>query len=243
MDSKESLLQHVRNSTTAVIPAKNEEGSIGLVVEQCRAYCDRVLVVDGHSNDKTRELAEKSGAKVISDHGRGKGDAIRTGLAAIESEFAVFLDADGSHLAEDIPRLVEPLITDGADHVIGSRLTGGSSELHGGFDEFFRLTGSSLMTACVNRRFRVRLSDSQNGFRAIRVSAIRGLRLTEDAITIEQELLIRSLEAGLKVTERPAHEYRRIAGVSHVKLWRVTPRYLWMLATEFLLKRDFYLAD
>ena len=89
-----------------------------------------------------------------------------------------------------------PILRGEADHVSASRLMGGSSELHGGFDEFLRLTGSSFITACINWRFRVRLSESQNGFRAIRTDVLQQLPLIEDLTTIEQEMIIRTLRAG-----------------------------------------------
>ena len=105
---------------------------------------------------------------MLADGGRGKGEAMRRAIPHLRTPITVFLDADGSHDPEDIPLLVEPILADRADHVSASRLSGGSSELHGGFDEFFRLTGSSFITACINWRFGCRLSESQNGFRAIR---------------------------------------------------------------------------
>jgi glycosyltransferase involved in cell wall biosynthesis len=101
---------------------------------------------------------------VVSDRGRGKGEAIRRAILEITTPITVFIDADGSHVPEDIPRLVGPIREGGADHVSASRLIGGSSELHGSFDEFFRLFGSALITALINSRFGVRLSESQNGF-------------------------------------------------------------------------------
>src|SRR5690606_37146105 len=108
----------------------------------------------------------------------------------------IILDADGSHDPDDIPRLVAPILEGTADHVSGSRLMGGSSELHGGFDEFLRLTGSSLITACINWRFGVRLSESQNGFRAIRTAVVRQLPLRPNGTTIEQEMIIKTLRRG-----------------------------------------------
>ena len=86
---------------------------------------------------------------------------------------------------------------DRADHVAASRLRGGSSELHGGFDEFLRLAGSSFITACINWRFNCQLSDSQNGFRAVRTSVLRQLDLRENTTTIEQEMTIKTLQAGV----------------------------------------------
>lgn len=219
---------------TVVIPAKNEAATIRAVVEDCRPYCAQVLVVDGHSTDRTREEAAQAGARVVLDHGKGKGDAIRTAIPEIATRFVVFIDADGSHDPADIPCLLEPLVGDRADHVAGSRLRGGSSELHGGFDEFWRLTGSSFITAVINWRFNVRISDSQNGFRALRTDVLRRLGLTENLTTIEQEMVMKTIKRGFRLSEVPAHEHARRHGTSHITLWRVAPRYVWVLLREIV---------
>src|SRR6476661_4445294 len=128
---------------TVVIAAKDEAATIAAVVSGCRRYADDILVVcHCRCQDDTAALARAAGARVIADHGRGKGDAMRCAIDEIKTPITVFIDADGSHDPADIPRLVQPIVDDVADHVGGSRLTGGSSELHGGFDEFFRLAGS-----------------------------------------------------------------------------------------------------
>jgi dolichol-phosphate mannosyltransferase len=209
-----------------VIPALNEERTVAEVIRRCRPYAEDLLVVDGHSGDNTAAVARSMGVRTIYDNGRGKGDAVRTAISHIRKDIAVFIDADGSHDPEDIPRLVQPILEDRADHVSGSRLIGGSSELHGGFDEFFRLTGSSFVTACINRRFNVRLSDSQNGFRAIRTAVLRRLDLKEDITTIEQEMIIKTLKYGFRMAEVPTHEHRRRAGTSKVVIRKVAFRYL-----------------
>lgn len=221
---------------TVIIPAKDEAGTIGEVVTRSRRWATDVLVVDGRSTDDSVATARAAGARVLSDHGRGKGDAIRVGISEIRTGIAVFLDADGSHDADDIPALVAPIERGEADHVLASRLIGGSSELHGGFDEFFRLAGSAFITACVNWRFGVRLSDSQNGFRAIRTELLRSLRLRENGTTIEQEILIQSLASGARVLEVPSHEYRRRFGNSHIQVSRVWPRYGLSLAANLFIR-------
>ena len=116
-----------------------------------------------------------------------------------------------------------------ADHVSGSRLIGGSSELHGGFDECFRLMGSSLITACVNHRFKVRLSESQNGFRAIRTAVLRDLDLVENITTIEQEMIIKTLKKGYRMGEVPTHEHKRKAGYSKISIMKVAFRYVYSM--------------
>ena len=223
---------------TAVIPARNEAASIREVIEETLPYVAEVLVVDGHSADETAALARSAGARVILDRGRGKGDAIRCAIAEIRTEVTVFMDADGSHRASDIPRLVDPILRGEADHVGGSRLLGGSSELHGGFDEFFRLAGSSFITACINHRFGVRISDSQNGFRAIRTEVLRKLGLSEDITTIEQEMVIRTLNKGYRLSEVPAHEHARLHGRSSIVLRKVWFRYLWSTCKHLLQPRE-----
>jgi len=221
---------------TAVIAARNEAPSIGGIVGRARPFCARVLVVDGRSIDDTAAIARAAGADVIVQDGpMGKGAALRCAIARVTTPVTVFLDADGSHVPEDIPLVVAPIVSGQADHVGASRLIGGSSELHGGFDEFMRLAGSSFITACINRRFGVRLSDSQNGFRALRTELLQRLRLCENTTTIEQEMIIKTLKAGGRVAEVPSHEHRRCHGVSHIRVWRAAPRYVYSVARDLLL--------
>ena len=220
-----ALETHVAADITAVIAAKQEAPSIGDVIYRAGPFAGHVLVVVGRSTDGTFDRASESGATVLHDGGRGKGEAIRRAIPLIRTPVAVFLDADGSHDPEDIPLLVEPILRGEADHVTASRLRGGSSELHGGFDEFCRLAGSSFITACINRRFNTRLSDSQNGFRAVRTSALQQLDLREDSTTIEQEMIIKTLRRGFRMAEIPSHEHPRAHGRSHINVWRSAPRY------------------
>jgi dolichol-phosphate mannosyltransferase len=215
---------------TVVVPTLNEAPSVGSVVAACREVAAEVIVVDSHSTDGTADVARAAGANMLFDDRRGKGHALRVAIPHVRTAVAVFIDADGSHDPRDIPRVVEPIARGAADHVSASRLIGGSSELHGGFDEFFRLAGSSFITACINWRFGVRLSDSQNGFRAIRTAVLRDLDLRENLTTIEQEMIVQTLRRGYRLMEVPSHEYRRAHGVSHIRVWRVAPRYVYSLA-------------
>jgi dolichol-phosphate mannosyltransferase len=215
-----------RGRITVLIPAKNEAATIADVVRGALLQADDVLVMDGGSTDGTGARALSAGARVIADRGRGKGRAIRAAIPHLHREVTVFMDADGSHDPADIPRLVAPIFESRADHVSGSRLLGGSSELHGGFDEWARLAGSSFITACINKRFGVRLSDSQNGFRAIKTEVLRNVVLRSRHTTIEQEMIVRTLRAGLRVAEVATHEYARRSGSSHISIWRDGPRYV-----------------
>lgn len=219
----------MKEKITVVIPTLNEERSIGNIIASLREYAKDIIIVDGHSRDQTRQIAESLGARVILDNNKGKGDAIRTSLEHIQTEIVVFIDADGSHDSQDIPRLVQPIIENKADHVVGSRLIGGSSELHGGFDEFFRLSGSSFITALINWKLNVRISDSQNGFRALTTKCVKALDLSENITTIEQEMTIKTIRRGFRFSEVGAHEHCRLFGTSNIKLSKVWFRYGWSL--------------
>lgn len=222
---------------SVVIPTLNEESTLGEVIRRCRPYADEVLVIDGGSSDRTLAVARSCHVRVVSQTGKGKGAALRQTPDHAAGDIIVFVDADGSHVPEDIPKLVEPIQKGQADLVIASRLLGGSSELHGGFDEFLRFSGSSFITACINGKFKVCLSDSQNGFRAIRKSVLQDLHLTSDSTTIEQEMIMRALSKGYRILDVPSHEHVRQGGVSKVQVFRLWHKYLASLIRGMLLRR------
>ncbi len=205
---------------TLVLPTKNESGGIAWLVREAKAYAEDILVVDGHSTDGTREIAEESGARVVLDRGRGKGDAIRTAIKHALGEVIVFMDADGSHELADVPKLAGPILGGVADLVLGSRTRGGSDELHGDFDNFVRAVGAAVITVGINYRWNVRLTDCLNGFRAIRRDAARQLRLRADDFDIEQHMVCRALQKKLRVIEVPTHESVRKWGRSKLPTYR-----------------------
>ena len=212
---------------TVVIPAKDEEGIVGEIIDAVRPHADEILLVDGHSRDRTPDIANARGARVILDHGRGKGEALRLAIAEAATGILVFVDADGSHEPADIPKLVEPIRSGRADLVIASRGKGGSDELHGTLEQFIRYVGSQLIMLAINYRWNVRLTDSQNGFRAIRTDVARSLGLTSNVTTIEQEMLMKALKRGYRVAEIASHEYERQWGVSKVVVYKLWFAYLW----------------
>lgn len=214
---------------SVVVSALNEQETIGDVLHALQGMTDDLIVVDGHSQDRTPEIARSYGARVLQDGGRGKGDAVRVGLGATRHPIAVFIDADGSHEPGEIPRLIAPIVEGRADLVIGSRMLGGSEELFGSISEVVRLVGSLVISLSINYRYGVRLTDYQNGFRAIRTDVGRAIGLTSTLTTIEQEMAMKCLRQGYVVMEVPAHEYRRKGGVSKINVMRRSPAYLWNL--------------
>lgn len=215
------------STVTVVIPTRDEEGLIHEIIESVRPYADEVLVIDGHSRDKTREVAATTGARVILDRGKGKGDALRLAFDEAKGDIVVFIDADGSHEPKDIPAMVAPILAGHADMVVGSRGKGGSDELHGTLGQLIRYVGSQIIMLAINYRWDVQLTDSQNGFRAIRRDVGKQLGLTSNLTTIEQEMTMKALKRGFRVAEIPSHEYERRWGKSKVVVWKLWAAYLW----------------
>jgi len=142
------------NVISVIIPAYNEERSIGEVIKQTQKFADEVIVVDDCSTDNTRELCERLGAKVVTnEHRKGYIGAIKTGFERANHEIIVTLDADGEHAPGDIPRLVEPILTRKADLVLGER------------EEIPRIS-ERFINSLTN--FKVKVADSGTGFRALK---------------------------------------------------------------------------
>ncbi len=224
----------IREGVSVVICARDEERTIAGVIERTLPHCDELIIVDGHSRDRTAEIAESYGARVVKDNKKGKGDAIRVGADLVQFDIIVFMDADGSHDPNDISRLVSPIRKGEADLMIGSRGKGGSDELHGDIEKLLRMVGSDLILIGINWKWNQNLTDSQNGFRAIRTSVFQTLGLKENITTIEQEMTMRTLRKGYRVAEVPTHEYARLYGESKIKLRRVWFRYIYSFLKNWI---------
>ncbi|MCG6948461.1 MAG: glycosyltransferase family 2 protein [Acidobacteria bacterium] len=219
-------------SVATVILAKNEERTIAGAVREAKRFCDHVVVMDGHSTDRTFERAREAGADVYLDPGRGKGAAIRASFSLVDDPVIVFMDADGSHEPADIPRLAGPVVTGETDLCVGSRFTGGSEELSITIGQLVRTIGNISMNIAINRRWDVELTDTLNGFRAVLRSAVMDVGLREDIHTIEQEMVMKMLLAGHRVMNVPTHESRRQYGESHIKIWRQWPKFVFCVLSH-----------
>lgn len=220
-----------------MILARNEERTIGRVVREVAAFGDEVLVMDGNSTDRTASEARAAGAVVHADPGLGKGSAVRASLPLATGEIIVLIDADGSHDPKDIPRLAAPIERDEADVVVGSRFAGGSDELALNVAQLIRTIGNISMNIAINKRFGVGLTDTLNGFKAIRRSVALRLPLKENRHTIEQELVIQALRHGYRVINVATHEYAREFGGSTINIWREWPIFVWCLFLNLVQPR------
>jgi glycosyltransferase (TIGR04182 family) len=173
-----------KGQVCVLIPTLNEAPTIaGLVLEFRKQGYEDVLVIDGHSTDGTRTVAESAGAHVVIQTGRGKGNAIIEAFGMISRPFVLMIDGDGTYSPEDSEKLLEPLLF-GADQVIGDRLT---EENRSSFSRL-NYAGNQIL----NRLFKVAhgryLQDILSGYRAFTLAAVQQLRLKESGFGIETEI-------------------------------------------------------
>jgi glycosyltransferase involved in cell wall biosynthesis len=181
-------------SVCVLIAAFNEEATVASVVAGARRYIRDVVVVDDGSADRTAERAAAAGAVVIS-HGsnRGKGTAVRTGLARVLAgpwTHVLLLDGDLQHNPEDIPKLVAAGERSGCDLVIAERA------FAKGEMPTARFYSNSIGSWILSRFIGTEIADSQCGFRLVRTDCLRPLTLTATRYEIETEMLIKLVGHG-----------------------------------------------
>lgn len=193
-------------SVSVVIPAFNEERTVGWVVRRtCQVLEElglsfEVIVVDDGSDDDTALVCEKYGARVIKNgHRMGKGTALRMGFHACRGDVIVTLDADGGHRPEEIPRLLKPIFNGGFDMVSGLRVFSSISSA----GRKFRLLGNLVSSYFISLFARRKVVDSQSGFRAFRADVVRGMKLSSRRFEIESEMLIEVIRSGRRFVEVP----------------------------------------
>jgi glycosyltransferase involved in cell wall biosynthesis len=204
-------------TVTAVIPTLNEADNLRWLMPRLTAV-DEIVIVDGQSTDGTVEVAlsVRPDAKTIVEPPRGKGAAMRTGMAAATSELIIMLDADGSMDPAEFDSFLA-LLCRGYDFVKGSRYAcgGGSDDLTG-----LRRAGNAVLTGLANLLYRQNWSDLCYGFVAMRRDAVERLRLESTGFEIETEMCVNAVRAGLRIAEVASHETERRHGESNLNTWR-----------------------
>jgi glycosyltransferase involved in cell wall biosynthesis len=216
-----------RLSITVLICTLNEEESLPHILPRIPAWVDEVLLVDGHSRDRTVEVARelRPNTRVVYQPGEGKGNALRYGIQQATGEIIVTLDADGETDAEDMSSFVEPLLQ-GYDFVKGSRFRSG---LLGGLS-LHRTAGNLFLASVFNALFLTRYTDICSGYNAFWKEGIRNAGLpTERDFAAEPVMHARARKGGLKVKEVGHRDAGRIAGKAKVPLW--AKHGLWVLKT------------
>lgn len=195
-----------------VIPARNEERAIGLVLADLPSWVDAVVVADNGSTDATASIARSGGAIVAHEPLSGYGAACLAGLAALpEVDIVVFADGDHSDYVEDMSDLVDPITGGAADLVIGSRALGGREP---GSMTPPQIFGNWLATRLIWLFWGVRYTDL-GPFRAIRAPALARLDMQDRTFGWTVEMQLKAITAGLNVREVPVR-YRRRIGTSKI---------------------------
>lgn len=184
---------------TAILPAYNEEVSIGSIVISTLKYVDNVFVIDDGSTDNTSDIAKRAGAEVINHpFNIGKGAALKTGFeAAKSSDIIITIDSDGQHNPKEIPKLVTPIINGEADMVNGSRYINGDKK----DTPSYRRIGQTVLDKVTNLNGDLAITDSQSGFRAFARHTMPAFRFNCVNFGIESEMLMDAANFGLRVKE------------------------------------------
>jgi glycosyltransferase involved in cell wall biosynthesis len=199
-----------------IVPAYDEARTIDEVLRRLAALglAAETIVVDDGSSDETAAIAERTAAELGDirvlhhERNRGKGAAVRTGLAASSGDIVVIQDADLEYDPRDLPRLLEPLESGVADAVYGSRLRGGSQPQRAHF--FWHYAGNRFLSLLTGVLFNTTLSDMEVGYKAFRGDLARSFELVSDDFAFEAEITARLLRTpGVRVYEVPISYYGR----------------------------------
>lgn len=203
-----------------IIPAKDEAATIGALLDGISrttvpGHTLQPVVVDDGSTDATAAIARARGAAVVCHtENRGLGAAVRTGLrAAVDSGAAAvaYLDADLEYDPEDIPRLLEPVLSGRADYVLGSRFLGGVRGMR-----LYRRLGNYAFTALLVALTRIRMTDGQTGMRAFSREAADRAEIVHD-YNYAQVLTLDLLRKGFRLEEVPIRYSVREHGESFIR--------------------------
>ena len=189
-----------KNDVCILIPVLNEESAIKNVIEGFKAVgYNNILVFDGNSKDKTRDVAKEAGARVVVQSGKGKGQAMIQAFETITEKYIVMIDGDGTELPEEIHMLLYPVLEGKADHVAGDRIAGRTS---GAFTAL-NLTGNRIINWFFRRAFKSNLRDILTGYRAFTRESIQSLDLKQHGFVIETEMTVECLMKEQRIIEVP----------------------------------------
>lgn len=211
-----------------VIPAKNEQKTLGPVIREILTLCDspiykitEVILVNDGSSDNSAQVAIEAGARVISHpYSKGNGAAIKTGARSATGDVIVFMDGDGQHTPEDIPRLVERLLQ-GYDLIVGARQRGSQASLGRSIANKFYNKFASYMTGH-------KIEDLTSGFRAVKANKFREfLSLLPNGFSYPTTSTMAFFRAGYSVAYEPIHAAQRVdESNSHINILKDGIRFL-----------------
>jgi len=206
---------------SVVIPTLNEEEAIGKVIDECNEVINEIkkkdkpinfeiIIVDGNSHDKTREIAQKKGTRVIIEERKGKGIAMQTAFKKINSEYLIMLDGDGSYDSKHIPEFLKYLQTEEADLVIGRRIFKKNSITT--FNKF----GNKVMNWLIRTLYHVKVHDVNTGYKGFTKSVYKNLTdMPSRGFDVEVNIFIEAKKLGFSIKEVPV-QYSPRTGKSNL---------------------------
>jgi len=198
---------------SVIIPAFNEEDSIGLVLDALpQNLIHEVIVVDNNSTDNTARSASEKGARVVAEQRRGYGSACLKGISVLDNpDIVVFLDGDFSDYPEELVKLVAPIESGEMDFVLGSRMK--LPESRSALLPQSRY-GNQLAVFLMRLFFRHQYTDL-GPFRAIRYESLQAIAMQDTNFGWTVEMQIKAVKKGLRILEIPV-KYRERVGVSKI---------------------------
>lgn len=216
-----------------MLPTLNEEPTVGRVIDEIprkvlegAGYKVRLLVVDGNSTDRTRDIAAEKGASIINERQRGKGIAVSKVLGTLKADFIFMLDADYTYPAGYIPDMLKLLDTNHA--VIGSRMRGRRER---GAMSRLNLVGNYLLSLIATVFYGKKISDVCSGFWGFRGEVVKNLHLRASAFDLEAEIFSQMVRRGYSIAEIPV-DYRRRPSPPKLRSLRDGTRIGWALITR-----------
>ncbi|MCG1003029.1 MULTISPECIES: S-layer glycoprotein N-glycosyltransferase AglJ [Halobacterium] len=184
----------------ALVPTRNEAKTIGDVVDGLYDVgIGHVLVVDGHSEDDTRDIAREHDAEVIEQSGSGKGQAVREGVEHIDEPYVLLLDGDATNPPKQAPRLLDPLVSGDADHVIGDR----TADMQPGAMTKLNQIGNRLINRAFHRIHGEDYGDILSGYRAFTRESFEEMFLSAEGFGIETEMAVECARHNIPVDVVP----------------------------------------
>lgn len=198
-----------------IILAKNECDNLKNILPKVKKISTDIIVIDGHSNDGTRELCKNYNIRFALDNKLGKGDAQRVGVSKARNKYIIFIDGDGAHNILDIKKIYN-LLKKNIDLVICSRQTGGSYDLNfnTGFSSAIRAAGVIFLVILFNKLFKTNFTDILYSLKGTTKHNFKKIKTKQNGFAIEIDIIIRALIQNLSIKEIPSRENARIFGVS-----------------------------